>query len=123
DVITLTAAPTAGLSLSALSGDISSSLNPIFVTINGTTSVTATFTQIAYKLTFTVGAAQSVIAGALSLVITVQRQDQYGNPVASGSTTVSLISASRKDVFYSDAGTTKVTSVVIKDGSSTVDIW
>lgn len=75
------------------------------------------------KLSFTTGAAQSLTAGQLSSVVTVQRQDQYENPVTSGSTTVSLKSTSGRAIFYSDAGITRVTSVVIKDGSSTVNFW
>ena len=56
----LTAAPLAGWSFSGWSGDFSSSDNPITVIINGTTSVTATFTQNAYILTVNVGGSGSV---------------------------------------------------------------
>jgi flagellar hook assembly protein FlgD len=51
DVVELTAVPAVGWSFSGWSGGFSSSLNPVFVIINGTTSVLATFTQNLYTLT------------------------------------------------------------------------
>jgi Divergent InlB B-repeat domain len=92
----------------------------------GLTSATTTFTinaAAASKLAYIAGAGQSLQRGRLSSVITVQRQDQYGNPVTSGVTTVSLSSTSAGATFYSDAGTTVVTSVTINAGSSTVSFW
>jgi len=77
----------------------------------------------ASKLVLTAGAGQSVIAGQLSGPITVQRQDQYGNPVTSGSLTVTLNSTSPGATFYSDAGNTSATFVNIVNGSSTVSFW
>jgi predicted GH43/DUF377 family glycosyl hydrolase len=77
----------------------------------------------ASTLVFTAGAGQSLTAGELSSSITVQRQDQYGNPVTVGSLTVSLSSTSGNATFYSDAGTTPATSVVISNGFSTVSFW
>ena len=77
----------------------------------------------ATKIVFTAGTSQSLRNGELSKVITVQRQDQYGNPVTSGSTRISLTSSSKGGVFYSDAGKTKTTYVTIVDGSSTVSFW
>ena len=50
DKVQLTAIPAVGWSFSRWSGAISSLVNPIDVTINKTTSVTATFTQIEYSL-------------------------------------------------------------------------
>lgn len=77
----------------------------------------------ASRLVITAGAGQSVVAGQLSGPITVQRQDQYGNPVTSGSLTVTLNSTSLSATFYSDAGNTSATSVTIVNGSSTVSFW
>jgi uncharacterized repeat protein (TIGR02543 family) len=54
DVIQLTAVPDPGWSFSGWSGDLSGSLNPISITINGNKSVTATFTQNTYTLTTSV---------------------------------------------------------------------
>jgi uncharacterized repeat protein (TIGR02543 family) len=48
DVVQLTATSTAGWSFSVWSGDISGSVNPVSIIINGTTSVTATFSQNPY---------------------------------------------------------------------------
>ena len=51
DAVTLTAIPSAGWSFSGWSDGFSNSANPVIVTINGTTSVIATFTQDSYALT------------------------------------------------------------------------
>jgi hypothetical protein len=51
DVVSLTANPSAGWSLNDWSDGFSNSANPVTITINGTTSVTATFTQNSYALT------------------------------------------------------------------------
>jgi flagellar hook assembly protein FlgD len=53
DVVQLAATPSAGWSFSAWSGDFSSSVNPVSVIVNETTSVTATFAQNTYTLTVT----------------------------------------------------------------------
>jgi hypothetical protein len=50
DVVELTAVPDAGWGFSGWSGGFSSVVNPVSVVINGSTSVTATFTQIEYAL-------------------------------------------------------------------------
>ncbi|MGD0451655.1 MAG: Ig-like domain repeat protein, partial [Candidatus Bathyarchaeia archaeon] len=77
----------------------------------------------AYKLVFTDGAGQSLYAGQVSNVITVQLQDQYGNPVTSGAT-VSLSSTSAGGKFFSDsAGSNQITSVSIACGSSTASFY
>ena len=68
---------------------------------------------VASKIEFTVGTSQYLRTGELSSIITVQRQDKYGNPVTTGSTTISLTSTSDSGVFYSDTGKTAVTSVIL----------
>ena len=60
DVVTLTANPVAGWSFSAWSGDISGSVNSRSIIVNGTTSVTATFTLDEYTLTVTTVGSGSV---------------------------------------------------------------
>jgi len=56
EVVTLTANPAVGWSFSAWSGDLTGSTNPTTITMNGSKSVTATFTQNQYALTIsTVG--------------------------------------------------------------------
>ena len=77
----------------------------------------------ASRLVFSVGANQSLVAGQVSSVVTVQRQDQYGNPVTSGDLSVSFGSNSAGGVFYSDVGSTVVSSVKIVSGSSSVSFW
>jgi len=59
-VVTLTATPTAGWSFSAWSGDVSGSVNPTTITMNGNKAVTATFTQNTYTLTVTTSGSGSV---------------------------------------------------------------
>jgi hypothetical protein len=72
----------------------------------------------ASKLAFTAGSGQTVTAGSVSSVITVQVQDASGNPVTTGAT-VSLSTTSSGGNFYSDsAGTQQITSIVISSGQS-----
>jgi hypothetical protein len=90
-------------------------------------SVSATSNSItvnpaaASKLVFTVGASQTLNVDAVSSVITVQRQDQYGNPVTSGTTSVTLTSSSLNGEFYSDPSGDNayiITSRTISSGST-----
>ena len=63
DVVQLTAIPVSGWSFSVWSGDLSGSVNPTTITINGNKTVTAAFTQNQYSLTmYTVGQG-SVVPG------------------------------------------------------------
>ena len=65
----------------------------------GLTTATTSFTinaAAASKLVYTAGASQTLQNGRLSSTVTVQRQDQYGNPVTSGVTTVNLKSTSTR---------------------------
>ena len=67
----------------------------------------------------------SVTAGSWTSKYTVQRQDQSGNPVTSGSTTIYLASTSTgtNKKFAETSGGTPVTSVTIPDGVSTKDFY
>jgi len=67
----------------------------------------------------------SVTAGSWTTVYTVQRQDQYGNPVTSGSTTVNLASSSTgvNKKFSESVGGPPATSVTIPDGASSKDFY
>ena len=101
--------------------------NDIISTANGEiTGTSNTFDVISAgmsQLVFTNGVGQSLPAGTLSSLITVQRQDQYGNPVTSGSTTINLASTSTGATFYSDAGITTLTTLTISESSSTTDFY
>jgi PKD repeat protein len=79
----------------------------------------------ASKLTYTIGTSQSITISDISSVITVQRQDQYGNPTTTGSITVTLASTSSNGRFYSDSGgSQRITSpVTIPDGSSSYNFY
>jgi hypothetical protein len=71
----------------------------------------------ASKLAYTAGDSQSVTAGSVSSIITVQVQDSNNNPVTSGAN-VSL-STSSSGTFYSDSGgSTQITSIAISSGQS-----
>ena len=73
----------------------------------------------ATRLQFTT-AAQSIPVGTISGTMTVQRQDQFGNPnTADASVTVNLSSTSGTGVFRDTGNTTTITSVTINTGSST----
>jgi uncharacterized repeat protein (TIGR02543 family) len=77
------------------------------------------------KLVYTVGTSQTVAHGVRSTVITVQRQDAYGNAVTSGgSLTVNLSSSSSGGKFYASSGSsTAITSVSISSGSSSANFY
>ncbi len=73
----------------------------------------------ASKLWYTVGSGQSVYAGSVSSVITVQVQDSNGNPVTSGATVSLSTTATGSGTFYSDSGgNTQITSLIISSGQS-----
>ncbi|MGD0978148.1 MAG: archaellin/type IV pilin N-terminal domain-containing protein [Candidatus Bathyarchaeia archaeon] len=72
----------------------------------------------ASKLVFTSGVPQTLNVGQVSGQITVQMQDQNGNPVSSG-ITVTLASSSAGGLFFSDSGGSHpITSVTIQNGHS-----
>jgi len=95
---------------------------------DGTVSVTSSPITVnpggSNKLVITVSPT-SVTAGSWTTKYTVQRQDQYGNPVSSGVTTVNLASSSTGGAkkFSETSGGSPVTSVTIPDGSSTKDFY
>jgi len=60
--VTLNATPASGWSFAGWSGDITSSDNPLAITMDANTSVTATFTQDQYTLTISTVGGGSVIA-------------------------------------------------------------
>ena len=67
-----------------------------------------------------------VEAGSWSAKYTVQRQDEHGNPVTEGETTVNLSSSSdgaEKKFSETSGGDSEVTSVTIPDGSSSKDFY
>ena len=73
----------------------------------------------ANRLVFTT-AAQNIPVNTTSGTMTVQRQDQFGNPnTADADVTVNLSSDSGTGVFRDTGDTTTITSVTISTGSST----
>jgi flagellin-like protein len=75
--------------------------------ISATSNSITVSAAAASKLVFTVGAGQTLVAGQVSTRITVERQDQYGNPVTTGGQiTVSLGTTSGGGGFYSNSGGT-----------------
>ena len=74
-------------------------------------------------LVYIAGESQTVTAGSVSSVITVQVQDANGNPVTTGAT-VSLSTTSSGGSFYSDSGgNTQITSIVISSGQSSGNLY
>ncbi len=104
---------------------------PILTASSGSlTSATTQFTIAlvtgpATKLAYTAGTTQTLAAGSVSAIVTVQRQDASGNPTTTGAITVSLAtSTSSTGKFYSDAGgTTQITTVAIAAGSSSASFY
>jgi uncharacterized repeat protein (TIGR02543 family) len=64
DQVQLTAVPAAGWKFSSWSGDLTGSMNPAVITIDGNKTVTASFVQLHYTLTITVSPSRS---GSVSL--------------------------------------------------------
>lgn len=73
------------------------------------------------QLKITAGANQNRAAGSCSTPVTVQRQDQYGNPVSSGSTPVTLGAnpATGFTFYQGGACATSTGTVTITTGSTT----
>jgi flagellin-like protein len=94
-------------------------------TATSTSGVIAVNPAPASKLVYTAGAGQSITVSDVSSVITVQRQDQYGNPVTTGAMSVTLASTSGNGRFYNNAQGTgnSLTQVSIPDGSSSFNVY
>jgi hypothetical protein len=69
-------------------------------TVTSTSGLITVNPTAASKLVYTVGAGQSITVSDVSSVVTVQRQDQYGNPVTTGAMSVTLASTSGNGRFY-----------------------
>ncbi len=102
----------------------------IIATDTVTSSITGSQTGItvnagtASKLIYTV-APTTVAHWSVSTVFTVQRQDQYGNPTTTGTTTVNLSDNSGgSGAFSSDSqGRNQINSITIGSGSSTGNFY
>jgi flagellin-like protein len=92
---------------------------------DGTHSPTTTFTvstsgTVATKLAFSSGGAQSLTVNVVSGAIVVERQDASNNPVATGTSQITVaLTSSGAGTFYSDAaGANAITQIVIAAGAS-----
>jgi hypothetical protein len=98
-------------------------------TSTGATGTSNTFTVAAApatQLVYTAGTSQSITTSAVSSAITVQLQDSNGNPVSAGTgdVTVNLGTSTTTGTFWSNSGgTTKITSITIPSGSSSVSFY
>lgn len=78
----------------------------------------------AYQLVYIYGSGQTLGTSVVSSVITVQRQDQYGNPTTIGSITIQLTRVPASGTFWSGSGGTgAITSRTISSGSSSVSYY
>jgi hypothetical protein len=107
-------------------------IQSITATDSVTQSITGSQTNIqvnaagASQLIFTAGKDQTVEIGTMSTIITVQRQDAYGNPTTSGGLSVTLHTTSGGGAFYlHDTDTTPLTPsiVTIANGFSSTDFY
>jgi hypothetical protein len=95
----------------------------IYSSFTGSTSTVTVNPGVATKLVYTV-VDSSVARNVRSTVFTVQRQDQYNNPVTSGAITLTLDDGTANGYFYSvPSGGTAITSITISAGSSTVNFY
>ena len=80
---------------------------------------------VASKLVYIAGAGQSVKKNQFSSIITVQRQDQYGNPTATGAINVILSVSPNSGNFYltGSGNPPPITTVTIPAGSSSVSYY
>ena len=92
---------------------------------DGTHSPTTTFTvstsgTVVTKLAFSSGGAQSLTVNVVSGAIVVERQDASNNPVATGTSQITVaLTSSGAGTFYSDAaGANAITQIVIAAGAS-----
>jgi hypothetical protein len=94
---------------------------------DGTRSATASITvnpAAASKLVYIYGSGQTLARNVVSSVITVQRQDPYGNPTTSGSITITLTRTGTTGTFWSGSGGTgAITTRTISSGSSSVSYY
>lgn len=90
---------------------------------SGTADLTVNGASVS-KIVFT-NPAQTLTAGSVSRIITIQTQDTYGNPTNMGTNTViNLSSSSVNGAFYSDSrGTRRITSVTIRSGTSSASFY
>ena len=104
----------------------------ITATDSVTQSITGSQTNIqvnaagASQLIFTAGKDQTVEIGTMSTVITVQRQDAYGNPTTSGGLSVTLHTTSGGGAFYlhnTDTTPLSPSIVTIANGFSSTDFY
>ena len=84
--------------------------------------ITAT---VPLKLAYTAGTSQTLPAGQISSIITVQLQDSRNNPIiASAPFELFLSTSSSTGIFYQDAkGTTKITTVTIPADQSSASFY
>jgi hypothetical protein len=106
---------------------ISSTGTNVAVTTNGggKSGISNTFNVVsatAPKLEYIVGG-QSLVAGTMSTMVTVQRQSAGGTPLTIGDITVNLATTSFGK-FYSDAGgLSQITSLAISNGQNSANFY
>ncbi len=132
----------ASIAWTATGGSVSASLASSTTFTAGTTagpaSVTASFTGLASvtknfsllpgtatKLAFTVGAAQTLTAGAASAQITVQIRDLFNNPVTAGTNVIVTLSSTSSGGQFSTSSsfTSTITTITIPSGSNSATFF
>ncbi|MFA5356910.1 MAG: FG-GAP-like repeat-containing protein, partial [Candidatus Omnitrophota bacterium] len=98
--------------------------SPWFHTANGANETAFRTSAPISQLTFT-SLSQTLAAGVVSDIVTIQTQDDSGNPVnVSSNTTINLTSDSAQGKFYSDsAGESEITYVTIISGSNSANFY
>jgi hypothetical protein len=124
--IILTANAVNGFVFDSWNGDITGSINPTTITMDKNKNITANFKPAIGKITFTTNV-QTIKAGSPSNVITIQSQDNSGNPMdVSSNSTVSLISTSSTGKFDINARGTfdgTASSIIIPAGSNSSSFY
>lgn len=120
DVVVLTATPASGWGFSGWTGAFVSNSNPVSVIINDTISVTATFTQITYQVSFgTIGSGSTIPSG--THIYNAGQQVKINATADSGYSFLNWSSNPVASVSFDNASSTNATATINGDATVTAN--